>query len=84
MLSEALQMGHMSRRMGYRLVTYVLHRSQMSQWWVSGYVNDASLLGLMGREPARPTSKPSSNPSWDATVHPVCETFDVMCVNASI
>ncbi len=40
----------------------------------------AGLLGLMGREPAHQTSKPSSNHSWDATVHPVCETFNVMHV----
>ncbi len=40
----------------------------------------ASPLGLMGREPARQTSEPSSNPNWDATVHPVCETFNVMRV----
>ncbi len=40
----------------------------------------AGLLGLMGREPARQTSEPGSNPSWNATVHPVCETFNVMHV----
>ncbi len=38
------------------------------------------LLGLMGREPTRQTSEPDSNPSWDTTVHPVCKTFNVMCV----
>ncbi len=45
-------------------------------------INTASAgpLGLMGREPARQTSEPGSNPSWDATVHPVCETFNVMHV----
>ncbi len=32
----------------------------------------------MVRELACQTSKPGSNPSWDATVHPVCETFNVM------
>ncbi len=37
-------------------------------------------LGLMGGEPARQTSEPGSNPSWDATVHPVCKTFNVMHV----
>ncbi len=37
-------------------------------------------LGLMGTELARQTSEPGSNPSWDATVHPVCETFNVMHV----
>ncbi len=41
---------------------------------------NASLLGLMGREPAHQTSEPGSNPSWDAMVHPVCETFSVMRV----
>ncbi len=40
----------------------------------------AGPLGLMGREPARQTSEPGSNTSWDATVHPVCETFNVMHV----
>ncbi len=40
----------------------------------------ASLLGLMGRELARQTSEPGSNPSCDAMVHPVCETFNVMHV----
>ncbi len=40
----------------------------------------AGPLGLMGREPGRQTSEPGSNPSWDATVHPVCETFNVMHV----
>ncbi len=35
---------------------------------------------LMGREPARHISVLSSNPSWDATVHPLCETFNVMRV----
>ncbi len=40
----------------------------------------AGPLGLMGREQARQTSKPSSNPSWDATGHPVCETFIVVHV----
>ncbi len=39
---------------------------------------EAGLLGLMGRELARQTSEPGSNPSWDATVHPVCEAFNVM------
>ncbi len=39
----------------------------------------AGLLGLMGREPARQTSEPGSNPSWKAMVHPVCEIFNVMC-----
>ncbi len=37
-------------------------------------------LGLMGREPAHQTSEPGSNSSWDATVPPVCETFNVMHV----
>ncbi len=37
-------------------------------------------FGLMGSEPARQTSEPGSNPSWDAAVHPVCETFNVMHV----
>ncbi len=36
-------------------------------------------LGLMGREPACQISKRGSNPSWDSTVHPVCETF-MYCV----
>ncbi len=40
----------------------------------------AGPLGLMGREPDHQTSEPGSNPSWDATVHPVCETFNVMHV----
>ncbi len=40
----------------------------------------AGPLGLMGREPAHQNSEPGSNPSWDATVHPVCETFNVMHV----
>ncbi len=40
----------------------------------------ASPLGLMRREPACQTSKPGSNPSWDAMVHPVCETFNEMLV----
>ncbi len=34
----------------------------------------------MGREPGRQTSEHSLNPSWDATVHPVCETFNVVHV----
>ncbi len=37
-------------------------------------------LGLLGRKPARQTSKPGSNPIWDTTVHPACETFNVMRV----
>ncbi len=41
---------------------------------------EAGQLGLMGRELAHQTSKPVSNPSWDATVHSVCETFNVMHV----
>ncbi len=36
------------------------------------------LLGLVGREPVCQISKPSSNPSWNGTAHPVCETFNVM------
>ncbi len=32
----------------------------------------------MDREPARQTSEPGSNPNGDATVHPVCETFNIM------
>ncbi len=40
----------------------------------------AGPLGLMGREPARQNSEPGSNPSCDATGHPVCETFNVMRV----
>ncbi len=39
----------------------------------------AGPLGLMGREPAR-TSEPGSNPSWNARVHSVCKTFNVMRV----
>ncbi len=34
-------------------------------------VKPAGPLGLKGTEPARQTSKPGSNPSWDAMVHPV-------------
>ncbi len=41
-------------------------------------MNYAGPPGLMGIEPARQTSKPDSNPSWDTTVHPICETFNVM------
>ncbi len=37
-----------------------------------------SLLGLVGKELARQTSKPSSNLSWGDTVHPGCKTFNVM------
>ncbi len=40
----------------------------------------AGPLGLKGGEPARQTNEPGSNPSWDATVHLVCETFNVMHV----
>ncbi len=36
-------------------------------------------LDLVGRKSVRQTSKPSSNTSWDVAVHPVFETFDVMC-----
>ncbi len=43
-------------------------------------VAQAGPLGLLGRESARQTSEPGSNPSWDATVHPVCETYNVMRV----
>ncbi len=32
----------------------------------------------MGTQLAWQTSEPSSNPSWDAVVYPVCETFNVM------
>ncbi len=39
---------------------------------------EANPLGSMGREPACQTSKSGSNPIWDATVHPGCETFNVM------
>ncbi len=42
------------------------------------YDDVAGLLGLMGRELARQTGEPGSNPSRDATVHTVCETFNVM------
>ncbi len=35
-------------------------------------------LGLIGREPAHQTSEPGLTSSWDATVHPVCETFNVL------
>ncbi len=35
-------------------------------------------LGLMGRELVCQTSELGSNPSWDATVHPVCEILIVM------
>ncbi len=34
----------------------------------------------MGRKLACQTSEPGSNPSWDTTVHLVCEIFNVMCV----
>ncbi len=44
------------------------------------YLNLAGPLILMGRELARQTIKPSSNLTWDSTVHPVCEKFNVMCV----
>ncbi len=43
-------------------------------------VYSAGPLGLMGRELARQTSEPDSNPSWNATGHPVCETFNVVRV----
>ncbi len=36
--------------------------------------NKAGPHGLMGRELACQTSEPGLNPSWDATVHPVCKT----------
>ncbi len=49
----------------------------LDEWY---YLAKAGPLGLMVREPACQTSESSSNPSWDATVHPVCETFNVMCV----
>ncbi len=44
------------------------------------YIMYAGLFGLMGREPACQTSESGSNPCWNATVHPVCETFNVMHV----
>ncbi len=34
----------------------------------------------MGRELSHQTSEPGWNSSWDAMVHPVCETFNVMRV----
>ncbi len=40
----------------------------------------AGTLGLMGREPARQTSKDGLNPIWDTMVHLVCETFNGMRV----
>ncbi len=40
----------------------------------------AGPLGLMAREPACQTSEPGFNPSWYITVHPVCDTFNVMIV----
>ncbi len=42
--------------------------------------SEAGPLGLMGRELARQTSEPGSNLSWNALVHPVCKTFNGMCV----
>ncbi len=45
-----------------------------------GLIRAAGSLGLVGREPARQTSEPGLNPSWDTMVHPVCETFNVMRV----
>ncbi len=47
---------------------------------ISASTVEAGPLGLMGRELARQTSEPGSNPSWDAAVHLVCETFNVMHV----
>ncbi len=44
------------------------------------YTYKIGLLGLMGREPTRQTSKPGSNSRLDTTVHPLCETFNVMYV----
>ncbi len=35
-------------------------------------LSKTDLLGLVGREPARRTSEPGLNPSWDATARPVC------------
>ncbi len=32
----------------------------------------------MGWKPALQTREPGSNLSWDAMVHPVCETFNAM------
>ncbi len=43
-------------------------------------VKCASSLSLVGRERVCQTNEPGSNPDWDATVHPVCETFNVMRV----
>ncbi len=44
------------------------------------WLQSAGPLGLMGREPARQTSELASNPSWNATVYPLCEIFNVMRV----
>ncbi len=44
------------------------------------YKDSAGPLGLLGRESARQTSEPGSNPRWDAMVHPVYEIFNVMRV----
>ncbi len=43
-------------------------------------VGPAGPLDLMGRELVHQTSEPGSIPSWDTTVHPLCETFNVMHV----
>ncbi len=44
------------------------------------YSDPSQPAWLNGKELARQTSEPGSNPSWDTTVHPVCETFNVMHV----
>ncbi len=54
-------------RMLYRVW---IARKSSRVWTTLCYIPIAGPLGVMGRELARQTSKPSSNPSWDATVHP--------------
>ncbi len=59
---------------------FLQHKLNLSQIYIQSLLKAAGLLGLMDRKPACQTSKPGSNLSWDTTVHPVCETFNVMRV----
>ncbi len=71
---------HRSRKVGNQwepLSRQLWMRSVRCLWMMIPYRNDTGSLGLMGREPARQTSKPGSNPSWDTMVHPACETFNI-------
>ncbi len=72
--------GHKHRFCSELRVSSSIFCSHLVSYSCFFFCQTASLLGLVGRQLAHWTSEPDSNPRWDALAHPVCKTFNVICV----